>query len=157
MTSEGRPILLCYDRSDNAKEAIRHAATVFPGRRAVVLFVWQPASSSLLNEVFPRHDDLQATTARVDAANVDAAEQIANEGARVASEQGFSRVEPRVERCEGGAWIAIGRAAHSADVTDVIIGLTGHSREGTGAPGSVALSVVNRCRRPVLVVPPRDS
>ena len=50
MTSAGRPILLCYDRSDNAKEAIRHAATVFPGRRAVVLFVWQPASSSLLNE-----------------------------------------------------------------------------------------------------------
>ena len=157
MTTEERPILLCYDGSENAKEAVRHAAAVFPGRGAVVLFVWQPASSALLNRLIARHDDLHETTARVDAANADAAEQIADEGARLAREHGFRSVETKIERCEGGAWMAIAHAAQSADVTDVVIGLIGHSQDRAGAPGSVALSVVNRCRRPVLVVPPREA
>lgn len=149
------PILLCYDGSENAKDAIRHAATVFPGRRAIVLFVWQPATSALLDELIAEHDDLGATTARVDAATADAAERIAAEGAGLAREHGFEEVEAQTQRCEGGVWIAIGRAAQSADSPDVVIGLTGHSQDRTGAAGSVALSVVNRCRRPVLVVPPR--
>ena len=155
--NHGRPILLGYDGSDNAKDAIRHAATVFAGRRAIVLFVWQPATSALLNDLIARHDDLDATTARVEAAHADAADEVATEGAKLARKHGFGDVEAKADRCEGGVWIAIGRVAHAADVSDVVIGLTGHSQGRAGAAGSVALSIVNRCRRPVLVVPPSES
>ena len=156
MPTDERPILLCYDGSENAKEAIRHAAEVFPGRRAIVLYVWQPASSALLHELIARYDDCPETPVRIDATHADA-DRIAAEGAELARRQGFRDVEAQTERCEGGAWIAIGRVAQAGDVTDVIIGLTGHSQGEAGAAGSVALSVVNRCRRPVLVVPPRAS
>ena len=36
-----KPILLCYDGSDDAFRAIEFAGSLFPGRKAVVLSVWE--------------------------------------------------------------------------------------------------------------------
>ena len=38
------PLILCYDGSAGARDAIQHAAGLFAGRRALVLTVWQPVA-----------------------------------------------------------------------------------------------------------------
>ena len=35
------PLILCYDGSEGARDAIQHAGGLFPGRRALVVTVWQ--------------------------------------------------------------------------------------------------------------------
>src|SRR5215218_3496105 len=44
-TMPNRPLLLCYDGSENAKHAIREAAALLAPRKAVVLSVWQDATA----------------------------------------------------------------------------------------------------------------
>jgi hypothetical protein len=44
-TMPDKPLLLCYDGSENAKHAIREAAALLAPRRAVVLTVWQDAAA----------------------------------------------------------------------------------------------------------------
>src|SRR3954471_8638365 len=43
--SAAGPLLLCYDGSADAVHAIEHAGAMFPGRRAVVLTVWERLAS----------------------------------------------------------------------------------------------------------------
>ena len=38
------PLLLCYDGSEDARHAIQRAGSLFPGRRALVVTVWQPTA-----------------------------------------------------------------------------------------------------------------
>ena len=38
--AEPAPLLICYDRSLGARHAIEQAASLFPGRSALILDVW---------------------------------------------------------------------------------------------------------------------
>jgi nucleotide-binding universal stress UspA family protein len=38
--AEPAPLLICYDRSPGARHAIEQAASLFPGRSALILDVW---------------------------------------------------------------------------------------------------------------------
>jgi hypothetical protein len=43
-SSADGPLLVCYDGSEDASNAIRRAGALFPGRRALVVTVWQPTA-----------------------------------------------------------------------------------------------------------------
>lgn len=43
-TDSARPVLLCFDGSDGAAEAIAEAGTVLRGGKAVLLTVWEPCA-----------------------------------------------------------------------------------------------------------------
>ena len=43
-TIENRPILICYDRSEDSRRAIVVAGSLFAGRKAIVLHAWSPTA-----------------------------------------------------------------------------------------------------------------
>jgi hypothetical protein len=43
MASDGAPAVIAHDGSELSRAAVRHAAELFAGRRAVLATVWEPA------------------------------------------------------------------------------------------------------------------
>jgi hypothetical protein len=108
-----RPVLLAYDGSDHAKAAIEQAGRLLrPGRRALVLTVWQPlqtvpffggvATPSISKEVLEEGEK--------------GANTVAEEGAKLASAAGFD-VEPLAHHVDRPVLITrlVGTATPSAD------------------------------------------
>ena len=82
-------ILICYDGSTDAKEAIARGAPLLRGQRATVLAVWSPFDSAALGLSGGLEDMRESDeTGRLHA------EHQAEEGARLAIEAGFD-AEPR--------------------------------------------------------------
>jgi nucleotide-binding universal stress UspA family protein len=152
-----RPLLLCYDGSEDASAAIRGAATLFGHRSAIVLTVWEPAAA------WDPHDPATILSAPLDrlaqrALDMDEVlEEVAREtlasGMTVASEAGF-RVEGELAR--GKAWPTICRCAGELDAAAIVMGARGLSRVQSVLLGSVSLSVLTHAGRPVLVIPHVD-
>jgi nucleotide-binding universal stress UspA family protein len=135
-----KPILLCYDGSDDAFRAIEFAAAVFPGRQAVVLSVWE--KYGVLSGI-PRVDDdlMQAAT-----------EQMAADGCERAVAAGFTATPAAVEAEEGIAQ-AIIDAADAHDAAVIVMGTRGNTGIRSLLLGSVSHSVAHHAHRPLLIVP----
>ncbi len=154
-----RPILLCYDRSDDARRAIEHAARLFAGRPAIVLHVWEPVPNP--EPAAARRSPAAAKDAIVQLNSFarEVAEEIAIEGAAAAHPGGVrpgaggtGYPERVLERADGGVAATIARVAEERDVAAVVLGSRGLSGDSSGV-GSVAYAVVRDCRRPVVIVP----
>ena len=82
-----RPLLLCYDGSENAKHAIREAAALLGPRPAFVLSVWQDSAAlpslAWAGAALPDLEDVMAAAR-------DGAERMAEEGAGIARATGSS-------------------------------------------------------------------
>ena len=143
-----RPLLLCYDGSEDAKHAIREAAAMFGPRRALVLAVWQDAAAlppmAWADASLP---DLDA----VFAAAREGAGRIAEEGAGIARAVGFDAT-PLVAEAGGPIWDAVRKAADAQDALAVLVGSRGHTGLKSVLLGSVSSGVVHHARRPTVVV-----
>jgi hypothetical protein len=97
------PVLLCYDGSEPARQAIERASRVLGGGNAVVLTVWESVGSAIL-----RHTPSEATelgreakeisedvVAELDASTEKRAQATAGEGAELAVAAGFRRSAAR--------------------------------------------------------------
>ena len=150
--SGDQPVLLCYDGSPDAAEAIRHAAGLTGGGPAVVLYVWLPPSALMLaGRTVAADHPLSPAIGEVDAAAREEADRVVAEGVRIATEAGFD-ASPMTERAGRGVWRAIVKIADEQDVRAVVVGSHGHSA-ASAVLGSVSHGVVNHSRRPVLVAP----
>jgi nucleotide-binding universal stress UspA family protein len=150
MTTNDRPLLLCYDGSDDAKHAIREAAHMFGPRRALVLSVWQdaaamPAFAWAGAAALP---DLE----EVFAAAREGAGRMAEDGAGIARAAGFE-ASPVVGEAQGPVWNAIVDAAEAHDAGTVVLGSRGLTGLKSVLLGSVSSGVVHHSRRPTFVVP----
>ena len=142
------PILICYDGSAAAENAIDEAAKLFFGRRAVVLdvapFLTSAESVAALSALTPNFGEL----------NEEDALARARDGAAHASRVGF-RSEARADLA-APTWEGIVEAADELDAAVIVIG----SRGLTGArelfEGSMSHEVAEHADRPVLVVPMND-
>jgi len=143
-----RPLLLCYDGSEDAKHAIREAASMFGGRRALVLSVWQDAAAlpsfALAGAMLPDLTD-------VFAAAREGATRIAEEGAGIARATGLDPT-PIVLEATGPIWVAVNEACAEHDVEAVVVGSRGLSGVKSVLLGSVSNGVVHHATRPVVVV-----
>ena len=147
------PILVCYDGSENAKEAIGAAAALFPGRATLVAHFWEPLGTAASVPPVPGLGGmLRKGLDEIDEAGVEASRRLAEEGARLATERGL-RAEPVSERTEGRAWRSIVALARARDVGAIVLGRRGLSGIEQVVMGSVSNAVLNRADRPVLVVP----
>jgi nucleotide-binding universal stress UspA family protein len=152
--SNARPVLLCYDGSPGAADAIGRAGEILHGGPALVLYVWLPPSAILLEgRVLEDTHPLAPATAEFDATASEDAQRIASEGAALASEAGFD-AEPITAPAGRGIWRTIVELAEARDARAVVVGSHGRSTVGSALLGSVSHGVTNRCPRPVLVVPP---
>lgn len=152
------PILVAYDGSDGAKAAIAAAGRLFEGRPAVVATVWQSAESLAPAAAIGVPAGVAGEAARrLDATALEAADRLAGEGAKLASEAGLEAV-PRAIRADGNVWSTLCRAARELEAGAVVVGSRGLSGVRSALLGSVSNGVVQHSALPTLVVrAPQDS
>jgi nucleotide-binding universal stress UspA family protein/MFS family permease len=139
------PVLLAYDGSDLAKDAIAEAGRQLPARRdALVVTVWRTFSVEFIPEPGMQFDAACADDVR------EAAERVAADGAVLAEQAGFHAEAMAVQGTP--AWKAILDTADQNEATLVVLG--SHRRAGLGGlvAGSVASEVASRSPLPVLIV-----
>jgi nucleotide-binding universal stress UspA family protein len=151
--NQGQPIVIGYDGSDHAKEAVREAGRLFPGRRAVLINAFPSAASTVAAAAI-------GVPAATLGAAIDGLDEAAREGAqgRVDEGVGLARdagLEPegRIEMVDGPDWAAIERTAEETDAAAVIVGTRGLSTFKQVLLGSTSDGLVRHSSRPVVVVP----
>lgn len=158
-----RPVLLCYDRSRDARRAIEQAARLFAGRPAIVLHVWEPVPEPGLSDSGGRSPArAKDAVAQLNAFARQVAVEIAAEGAGAAAPLGL-RADPLaegypervLEQASGGVAATITRVADERQAAAVVLGSRGRSAdsEPERGIGSVAFAVLRDSRQPVLLVP----
>jgi nucleotide-binding universal stress UspA family protein len=140
-------LLLCYDGSDQATEAIGFAASLFPrGTRATVLYAWEPTaiavSGGLVPVALPPEDDEQ------DAAR---ARRLAEDGAEKARALGLD-AKAQTEEARSSAWRTIVDVA-DGEVDLIVMGTRGLSGMRSLLLGSCSHHVAQHASCPVLIVP----
>jgi nucleotide-binding universal stress UspA family protein len=146
------PVMFAYDGSPHARAAIeRGTALVRPGP-AVVATAWtsfeDAAPAALL--ALPG-DVVRGAVDDLDAANREAAEKLAAEGAELARAAGFD-AEPRAVRAAEAFFVALVALADEIDASAIVMGSRGRSRLAATVLGSVSTGVLNHTRRPVMIV-----
>jgi len=139
------PVLIAYDGSDQAKEAIDQAGLQLrTPRKAIVLSVYQPLSAIPF---------WGTPYGKVPPELLEAAEEQANkaaaEGAAAAKEAGFD-AEPAVIEATP-IWEGIVNTAQERGASMIAMGSHGRSGASYVALGSVATSVAHHAKVPVLI------
>lgn len=148
--ADSGPILIAYDGSDFAKAAIADAASQLgPGRKAIVLTVWEPLEELPFLGVRGVAADIEAVETVVAEMRA-GAEKVAGEGTELASAAGF---DAHAEVAGGGpAWRQIVEVGEERDVSLIVLGSRGHSGLSYVLLGSVATAVSQHSKRSVLIV-----
>ena len=124
-TSEGsreqpsRPVLVCYDGSRAATEALDFTASVLPGVRVLVVSVWRRVSEEKISSgalAPPAGDPAEANTTALRAAT-----RAAREGTERANAAGLE-AEPLVLETITPVWKAVEEVAHAADAMLIVCG-----------------------------------
>ena len=150
------PLVVCYDGSENAAQAIDVASREFPGSEALVLHVWEPLSHVASVPPVPGlRGILLAGLDEIDLEREQASAGAAAAGAELARRAGL-QAEGVTRRAENRAWGAILRVADEHDARLIVMGRRGLSGPERWLLGSVSTAVLHRSERPVLVVPLHD-
>ena len=140
-------ILICYDGSTDAKEAIVRSATLLRGQRATVLTVWSPFDMAALG-LSGGVEDMQES----DEAGRLYAEHQAEAGSRLAIELGFDAESRTVDRRTTIADAILGEA-DALGATAILMGSRGLTGVKSLLLGSVSHAVIQHADRTVIVVP----
>jgi nucleotide-binding universal stress UspA family protein len=144
---DDKPVLLCYDGSNEAHRAIAAAAALLGPRRAVVVDIG-PTLTALQSyaEVFA------PLTPSFAEENSELALEQAKEGLEQAQRAGFEAV------AHGDAaqttWEGIVEYADELDAAVIVVGSHSWGAGGEFLHGSVSHQVAVHAQRPVLIVPP---
>ncbi len=139
------PVLIAYDGSDLAGNAITEAGHQLPARRdAVVLTVWRTFGVGFVPEPGVQFDAACADDVR------HAAEQTAEHGAALAESAGFRAMPIAVEGTP--AWKTVVDKADEHGASLIVIGSHGHGKLGARLADSVVANIASRSDRPVLIV-----
>jgi nucleotide-binding universal stress UspA family protein len=148
-TADG-PLILCYDGSAGAADAIRHAGALFTGRRALVVTAWQsfpvPGSLGMGGEAAP-----MVNIVELDRAAAERGARLADEGVRIAQAAGL-QAEPLAVKAPGAIWATIVELANRHDAGTIVMGSRGVTGIRAMVLGSVSSAVVHHADRPTLIV-----
>ena len=143
ITSDNRPILLCYDCTDSSRHAIEAAGALFRGRRAIVLHVYIPMKAMA---AAPEGAPWTEQAIRQGAL------KLVDEGVRIAVSAGFDAVPEVAPSSSQGTDHAILDAAAQYDVGLIVLGARASS-SFPFPPGSVSHGVAQHTFLPILLVP----
>jgi nucleotide-binding universal stress UspA family protein len=148
-TADG-PLILCYDGSKGAVDAIRQAGALFTGGRALVLTAWQsvpiPGSLGMGGEAAPIVNNVE-----LDRAAAERGGRLADEGVRIAQRAGL-QAEPLPVKAPGAIWETIVDLANRHDAGTIVMGSRGVTGIRAMLLGSVSNAVVHHADRPTLIV-----
>lgn len=152
-------VLICFDGSDGATQAIAASSRVLGTRSALVLTVAEPPDPW---ELYDPAAVLSATVSKLASARL-GLEEIAlgqatasnQQGVGLAGAAGFSAAG---EVVSGKPAEAICHAAAESGAELIVMGTRGRSRVQVAVLGSVSAAVIAHATCPVLVIPPsRDA
>ena len=145
------PVVLCYDGSVDAANAIRRAGRLFPDRQALVVSVWQPVVG--MGSVGFPDDGAGGIVDFVDlereASNT--ARRTADEGAQIAR-LAHMTAHPLAVRADGPVWRAILDVADRNAAATIVLGSRGRSGLRSILLGSVSSAVLHHADRPTMVI-----
>jgi nucleotide-binding universal stress UspA family protein len=144
------PLLICYDGSDHAKQAITSAAELLDDRSALVVTVWQPTADLSSFAGYTATTDM-LNFAELDRAAAEAGGRVADEGVRIAKAAGLE-AEPVAIKAAGPVWKSIVELADRRDAAAIVIGSRGLTGVRSMLLGSVSNAVVHHADRPTLVI-----
>lgn len=156
MTPEAPPVVIGYDGSELSKTAVRRGAELFPGRRAVVATVWEPAlvalttgpSDPLGMGAMPLDPQTAET---LDRGQSEHAAACAAEGADLAHSLGLA-AEPLAMPDELDVADTLIGLAREQNAAVVVVGSHGISGLRSRLLGTASRKLIEHCDRPVLVV-----
>jgi nucleotide-binding universal stress UspA family protein len=154
--SAGAPVLVGYDGSDGARRAIREAAELFRGRKAIVTTAWEPALA-YGGGAMPGGMDLQPAPLDVGAAQEISREleaharRTAEEGAELARSAGLE-VEPLCIAKELDVAEALVEVARERGAAAIVVGSRGLTGLRARLEGSTSSGVLKHANCPVVVV-----
>jgi nucleotide-binding universal stress UspA family protein len=147
------PILICYDGSDDSKQAVSCAGELFRGQEAIVLHVWEPLKDVASTPPVPGLQGmLEEGLKEMDRIGDEVSQQTAAEGAEQARAAGLD-VQPLSISAAGRAWRNILKVARDQDARAIVIGQRGIGGAERALLGSVSTAVVHHADKPVVVVP----
>jgi nucleotide-binding universal stress UspA family protein len=150
-------VLIGFDGTPAAERAVREAASLFPGRRALVVTVWEAGRAFDLAMIPTRGIELPMssidirTAAQIDEAMYDEAQQLARWGAQLAVDQGLP-AEPLVVADELTVADTLVRLAKEHEAAVVVLGAHRHARISELLLGSTTRGVLEHAPCPALVV-----
>ena len=149
-SSADGPLILCHDGSMDARNAIRRAGSLFAGRRALVVTVWEPptlpGSLGFAGETAGMYDLVALNRAAAEDGG-----RLADEGVRIAQEAGLL-AEPVPVQAAGPVWKTIVEIADRHDAATIVMGSRGLTGLRAMLLGSVSTAVVHHADRPTLIV-----
>jgi len=150
--SQNGPVLFCFDGSDGAREALKAAGELITRPvDAVVLTVWETVATRLaIAGAFAA--GITAGGADLDTEEESYARSVAEEGARRASEHGYT-ASPLVKESFEGIPRAILEAADDLSARLIVCGQRGRGALRSTLLGSVSHSLASQTRRPILIAP----
>jgi nucleotide-binding universal stress UspA family protein len=153
-------VLIGFDGTPASERAVRAAATLFAGRRALVVTVWEAGRAFDLALIPARGYELPMSSIdvrvadEVDDALYKEAQQLANWGARLATNNGLEAeglaVADRVTPAD-----TLVRVANEHDAEALVVGGHKHGRLAELVFGSTTRGVLHHAGCPVVIV--RDS
>jgi nucleotide-binding universal stress UspA family protein len=153
-------LLIAFDGSAPAEAAVRSAARLFPGARADVLTVrepaFRPATAVRAGGALMPPDLVQRTVTELERELATEAETVAAEGTRLAVAAGLA-AEPVIAAEAAPPWgrILATAAERGADV--VVCGSRGQGAVARSVLGSTSSSLLHHSELPVLVVPEAET
>jgi nucleotide-binding universal stress UspA family protein len=157
------PVVIAYDGTAAAEHALREAGPLLGGRPALVVTVWKEGLGFELAEdpsmlgIPPAPIDVR-TAMEIDQAMQERAQRMAQHGANLAAETGFSHADGLAMADDPGKSIAetVVDLADERDAQAIVVGAHNYGRLSEAILGSTAREVVRRATCPVLVVRERS-
>jgi nucleotide-binding universal stress UspA family protein len=149
MSSSRPPILVCYDGSEAGARVVAAAGALFPGRAAIVLYIWpgiaaERVRTTAVTAVREELIDEVRVAARREATAV------AEQGAGLARRGGLNARPVAVDADDTAQ--AIVSVATKESAAAVVLGRPRRGRLGSLLPTSLAHSVLDHCEAPVVLV-----
>jgi nucleotide-binding universal stress UspA family protein len=153
-------LLIAFDGSAAAETAVRAAGALFPGARATVLTIHEPAVGSVTafraGGALMSPEIVEQNIAELERELVGEAEATAAEGARLAETAGLG-AEPAVAAGARQPWEPILAAAAERGADVVVAGSRGRGAVARSVLGSTSSSLLHHAERAVLVVPEAEA
>ena len=145
------PVVIGYDGSDGSKAAIDAVRRLHPGRRAIVVSVWESLAGAAAASLIAIPVSVANEASRdLDEESERRAAALAAEGAERLG--GGADVSSEAVLAHGTTWGGIVEVAEREDAALVVVGSRGLSGVKSALIGSVSNGVLHHCERPVLIV-----
>jgi len=154
MSSPARSVVVAYDGSPESQVAVRTAAGLFPTHRLVITSVWEPGLAMAAVPDPTGIGSLPASgeaMAAVDRAQHDHAEEVAEDGVRLARESGaVAEAHPVEDELDVARTIA--ELAARLDAGAIVVGSRGLGTVKSKLLGSTSAALLHHASTPILVV-----